>query len=144
MSSTRSRVLPHYERKERKRREEKRGVRDAGRSLTGRVPRLADCLRWADGNSHAGPHAGKDEEGDVLECGRWTRPERVGEQQGGVEADIRGGGKEDHGEPVERLVRGVGVSSVSSGGSAWVSREVDTHDDRCHRPILDDLCRTNS
>ena len=62
------------------------------------------CLSFAGGNSHAGPYVGQDEEGDVPECLRWGRLERIGEQQGGIEADVRGGREEKYGESVERLL----------------------------------------
>ena len=60
-------------------------------------------MAFADGDSHGGPYAGQDEQGDVLECPRWIRLECVGYQKGSIEADVGGGGKEDYGDPVERL-----------------------------------------
>lgn len=67
-------------------------------------------LALADGDSHDGPYAGQDEEGDVPECPRWFRLERVSDQKGSIEADVGGGSKEDYGDPVERLLSG--ASSV--------------------------------
>lgn len=64
----------------------------------------ARLIVFADGNSHAGPYVGQDEEGDVPECLWWSRLERIGEQQGSIKTDVRGGHKEDYGEPVERLL----------------------------------------
>jgi hypothetical protein len=99
-------------------------------------PEHGRLLHRLGGNSHAGPDIGQDEERDILECVWWVQFERASKQKRGVEADVGGGCKEENGDPIKWL-----LSSVSSvPGCSDADWRVDTHDDRCHRPIFDDLC----